>query len=228
MTESSEPVVDAHPAKQPRSRRTLERLLQAAEEVLAREGLEGATVPAIARRARLSVGIVYRRFPDKDALMRAVYERFFARSMAANRDALDPTRWAGVPATRIVRSVVGGMVRGYEQHRTILRALLRYADAHPDPEFRRHAEALRGDAFARVGDLLLARRAEIRHPDPAAAIRFALTVVALALQGLVLPERRWSQPELEQIVGTGEQLGAELDRLVLGYLGLDADPEPVG
>src|SRR5215216_3229660 len=170
VTESPHSIADAHPAKQPRSRRTLERLLQAAEDVLAREGLEGATVPAIARRARLSVGIVYRRFPDKDALMRAVYERFFARSLAGNRDALDPARWAGVPAPRIVRSLVAGMVRGYEEHRTILRALLRYADAHPDPEFRRRAEELRTDAFTRVGDLLLTHRARMRHPDPPAAV----------------------------------------------------------
>ena len=65
----------ARPVKQARSKRTLERLLDAAEEVLSHDGLEGATVPAIARRACLSVGVVYRRFPDKDALLRTVYER---------------------------------------------------------------------------------------------------------------------------------------------------------
>jgi len=43
------------------------------------DGAEAATVPAIAERAGASVGAVYRRFPDKDALLRAVCERFLER-----------------------------------------------------------------------------------------------------------------------------------------------------
>jgi AcrR family transcriptional regulator len=41
--------------------------------VLAKHGLEGATVSRIAAAAGLSPANVYRRFPDKDALMRAVF-----------------------------------------------------------------------------------------------------------------------------------------------------------
>ena len=66
------------PAKQARSRLTVHRLLSAAEALLEHGGLEAATVPAIAETAGVSVGVVYRRFPDKDALLRAVYERFFS------------------------------------------------------------------------------------------------------------------------------------------------------
>jgi len=62
----------------------LERLLTAAERTLETAGLEGATVPAIARRAGMSVGNVYKRFADKDALLRAVYERFFSEALASN------------------------------------------------------------------------------------------------------------------------------------------------
>jgi AcrR family transcriptional regulator len=54
-------------AKQARSRLTLHRLLSAAEALLEHGGLEAATVPAIAETAGVSVGVVYRRFPDKDA-----------------------------------------------------------------------------------------------------------------------------------------------------------------
>ena len=64
----------ATPPKQERSLQTLNRLLDAAENVLEEEGLDAATVPKIARRAGVSVGVVYRRFPNKDALIRGVYE----------------------------------------------------------------------------------------------------------------------------------------------------------
>src|SRR3954468_14366097 len=69
----------ATPPKQQRSLETLNRLLDAAERVLEEEGLDAATVPVIAKRAGVSVGVVYRRFPNKDALIRGVYERFLWR-----------------------------------------------------------------------------------------------------------------------------------------------------
>ena len=59
-------------AKQTRSRESLQRLLKATAEILTEGGLEGATIPCIAARAGLSPGAVYRRFPDKDALLQTV------------------------------------------------------------------------------------------------------------------------------------------------------------
>src|SRR5262245_8495236 len=58
--------------KQSRSRESLQRLVNAATDVLTERGLEGATIPRIAARAGLSAGAVYRRFPDKDALLQTV------------------------------------------------------------------------------------------------------------------------------------------------------------
>jgi AcrR family transcriptional regulator len=85
------------PTEQTRSQETLERLLTAAELVLRDEGPDGATLRAIADRAGVSVGIVYRRFPDKDTVLRAVYMRFFERSAAANATALRDPRLSGIP-----------------------------------------------------------------------------------------------------------------------------------
>ena len=91
----------------------LERLLNAAERMLDFVGLEGATVPAIAAGAGVSVGNVYKRFPDKDALLRAVYERFFTEQLAANQFALDPAKWADTPTIELVATLVAGMVEDY-------------------------------------------------------------------------------------------------------------------
>lgn len=206
-------------AKQERSRRTLDRLLDAAELALAEVGVEGATVPAIAGRAGMSVGVVYRRFRDKDALLRAVYERFFERTLAANAAALDPARWAGAPAERVVTTVVEGMVRGHVEHRGLLRALFTYAQAHADPAFRARVESLNAAAVARVAALLAARAAEIAHPEPQRAIALALAVVASTLY-------RWVQTDggMPGLGADAPELARELARMVVGYLGIRVAP----
>src|SRR5579872_4163640 len=58
--------------QQARSRESLRKLLKAAAEVLGQHGLEGTTIPRIARHAGLTPGAVYRRFPDKEELLETV------------------------------------------------------------------------------------------------------------------------------------------------------------
>ncbi|HET9610957.1 MAG TPA: TetR/AcrR family transcriptional regulator [Acidimicrobiales bacterium] len=60
-----------------------ERLLQAARDVAASEGLEGLTLRAIARRAGVSHGAPLRHFPTLAALLAAVAADGFARLIAA-------------------------------------------------------------------------------------------------------------------------------------------------
>ena len=205
-------------AKQERSRRTLDRLLDAAEQVLAEHGLEGATVPAIARQAGLSVGVVYRRFRDKDALLRAVHDRFFERVAEANRSALDPERWDGVPARTVATAVVRGIVRGHREYRGLLRALLLFAETHPDAAFRRRAAARSAEAFGQLGGLLLARRGELAHADPENAMGFGLLVVASTLRGWLFADA----DTLGSYAGDDAVLARELARLCTRYLGIDA------
>jgi AcrR family transcriptional regulator len=59
-----------------------ERLLQAARDVVAADGLEGLTLRAIARRAGVSHGAPLRHFPTLAALLAAVAADGFARLMA--------------------------------------------------------------------------------------------------------------------------------------------------
>jgi len=164
----------------------------------------------------MSVGNVYKRFPDKDALMRAVYQRFFARSLEQNREVLTSERWASVPIREMLQAIVHGIVDGYREHRALIRALLLYAETHPDPGFRREAETLRRETMARLEQLLVARRSELMHPQPVRAIRLAVGVIALALQSLVLSDRSGAAEMITLSPGTA----AELSAMVAGYLGL--------
>jgi AcrR family transcriptional regulator len=58
--------------------RNRERILAAASEVFARRGLD-ATLDDVAERAGVGVGTVYRRFPNKDALVEALFEKEITR-----------------------------------------------------------------------------------------------------------------------------------------------------
>ena len=204
----------ALPAVQSRSQRTRDRLLDAAESLLKERGADAATVPAIAESAGVAVGSVYRRFPDKDAVLRGVYERFFARSLEGNRAALTAEHWQSMSLPDMVRALIGAMVRGYHLQAPLLAALLDYAEHHPDKAFRRHAEALRRSTFAAVERLLLARRAEIGHQRPEEAINFLLVSIGLVLKGIVLQGKRLG------IVMSIEDVARELETLAFGYLGI--------
>jgi AcrR family transcriptional regulator len=65
------------------------RLLRAAREVVAAEGLEGLTLRAIARRARVSHGAPLRHFPTLASLLAAVAADGFTRLMATIDAAVD-------------------------------------------------------------------------------------------------------------------------------------------
>jgi AcrR family transcriptional regulator len=198
-------------------------LLDAAEALLAAGGPNAATVPAIAGRAGVAVGSVYRRFPDKDAILREVFVRFFERGRDANRAALSPQAWAGQPLAETIARLIRGMVRGYVDHRSFLAALFRYADAHDDVAFRREAEALRSETLALVAAILLARRDEIRHPAPERAIAFSLTTIGMTLKALVLDSEWPSGPV------TPAEVEQELTRMMIGYLlAVRVTTQPIG
>jgi AcrR family transcriptional regulator len=176
------------PAIQDRGHKAVERLLAAAEKILESDGLEAATVPAIAARAGMSVGNVYKRFPDKDSLLRAIYERFFAEALAANEFALDPAKWKDIPTTEVLSTLVTGMIEGYRSRRALVRALLLYAQTHGNAEFRAHAEEMRLETLGLFERLLRDRRGDIGHLHPERAIRFVVTLLAHALENAVMSE----------------------------------------
>lgn len=77
--------------KQERGQQRVERLLDAAAQEFARVGYEAATTNAIARRARTSVGSLYQFFPNKEAILYALTDRYLAKMRALHERVLsDP------------------------------------------------------------------------------------------------------------------------------------------
>src|SRR5436305_2025149 len=79
--------------QQQRSRESLERVLRAAEKLLAKRGYEGFTIAEVSRDADLSVGSVYGRFESKDALIYAIHARMLSRMVEG--DAKHSPDWQG-------------------------------------------------------------------------------------------------------------------------------------
>lgn len=87
--------------------RNRERILAAAAEVFAARGLE-ATLDDIAAHAGLGVATVYRRFPNRDALVDALFEERLAEVAAGAALVLEePDSWV---ALRRLLETVGGVV----------------------------------------------------------------------------------------------------------------------
>src|SRR3954447_18768060 len=62
--------------QQARSRALMQRVLDAAEELLATEGVEALTTTRIAAEANVAVGSLYQYFPDKRTIVDALAARY--------------------------------------------------------------------------------------------------------------------------------------------------------
>lgn len=84
------------------ARRNRDQILVAAREIFAERGAD-VPMEEIARRASVGVGTLYRRFVDRETLIRAVFRDTFQVVVDETRAALaeEPTAWAAL--TRIMR-----------------------------------------------------------------------------------------------------------------------------
>ncbi|MCU1588426.1 MAG: putative transcriptional regulator, TetR family [Frankiales bacterium] len=80
---------------QERSAARVQRMLDAAADLLDSVGYEATTTSAVARKARVSVGSLYQFFPDRRAVLQALALRSFARFSEQLSQALDRTPLAG-------------------------------------------------------------------------------------------------------------------------------------
>ena len=102
------------------------RILAAAEAVFAKKGYEGTRIADIAQTAGCSVGAVYFRFKDKDALFFAIAESF-AEDVRGSMAALT----AGGDPARIVREFVGRTAASFRAHKGMFRAIVERGFDHP-------------------------------------------------------------------------------------------------
>jgi AcrR family transcriptional regulator len=202
------------PPRQARSRATLDRLLDATEALLAEKPWEVVGVADIVQRAESSVGAFYSRFSDKDALLNALHERFVDEAVATYDEMFDPERWQGASVSAIVRAIIAFRVRVYSERVGLLRAFL--VQAVYDKDFRARGRRLRGHLNEGFVRLIIARRREFLHPEPASAAEFVARVIQSVLQQRVLFELEDSTDE----AWSTDRITTELTHTCLAYLGV--------
>jgi AcrR family transcriptional regulator len=201
------------PPRQARSQETLDRILDAAETLVAEKGFEDSPVAEIVQRAGSSVGAFYARFHDKEGLLHALYERFYDEAVATTDATLAPERWEGAGAAELIEAVVPFLVSIFRERRGLMRAFV--VRNHTHPEFQARQQRLSHYVIARLSALLLERREQLSHPDPERAARFGLMLVDSALESMIL----FGEMRSSLLTLSDEDLADELTRSTLAYLG---------
>jgi AcrR family transcriptional regulator len=175
-------------SRQGRGARTQDKLLDAAEAMILSDGVEGASISKIAARAGVSVGALYHHFTDKQALLRALFERAINAYSAASRKAAAPARWSGAG--------VGALVAGYVDFMVAMGAR---KDAGPSiialiladqPQWRGRLTTMQAEGRRHVAGLILQRRDQLNHPDPVAATAFFIDQLAALVAARANPAQR--------------------------------------
>lgn len=200
--------------RQARSERTRRRILDAATALLARGGIDALPVTEIARRAGVSVGGFYARFPGKDGLLHAFDEEIHARVHEALRVTMDEGKLAGEGVSGVVAAYLGMVADFFDENREVLRQVAIQSRSGGDPAFTERVRAFNLAAHGRLHALLLARRGEIAHEDPESAIDLATLSASAALREVLLfGDRKLNRSRLGKA-----RLVAELTRAYCAYL----------
>jgi AcrR family transcriptional regulator len=180
-------------------------VLEAAVQVLEREGVDAATTTRIAEVAGVSIGTLYQYFSHRDAIFDALQDREFKRALDLMQSVLSDGNLAQSPK-ETVKAVVKGLAEMYAScpglHRLLAIEGLRVAKAERVYAFDMRVVAIIRHFLAATGAPI--RR---RNLDAAAFVAFQ-SVRATMLASL-----------LERPAGLGESdLIEELTDLVLRYL----------
>lgn len=205
--------------RQERSRRTLDRILDAAERLLAERSFEEITVAEIVREADSSVGAFYARFSDKESLLPALYDLRYDPDLSDDfaRGLATVTR-EGTTLRRTARETVRQIVRLYSENRWLLRAMALHARRNPGA-IDAGQRARRNALHRSVVEPFLRHRERIAHEDPERAVEVGVFMVAAACRDRILFRE---SPHASSLPVDEEGLEEELVRALFAYLTAEA------
>ena len=202
--------------RQTRGQRRVELLLDAAAQVIAEHGLEGATAEAIAAQARTAKGSFYQFFPNRDAVLAALALRY-ADEMRAIHERAFPKDPHGMPLDRLLDRIVRPLAAFHDRN-PAFRRVFASSEARSD-DTRSAPLRLRSQLFEsfvdRLDVLFAARNPQLPSKDRRRAALVAASV------GQVLMARRARALPAEK-----KALADDLRRILLGYLTPLLDPHP--
>jgi AcrR family transcriptional regulator len=102
-------------------------ILQAAAQILVKEGEAALTTNYIAERAGVSIGTLYQYFPDKQAVCHALVDGQRREAIAMIETWLDQASREQLPGAEVARGVVVRIITGFAGRTSAQRKLARFA-----------------------------------------------------------------------------------------------------
>lgn len=193
-------------ALQSRSRDTEQRILQAALAILGESGAEALTTPKVSAAAGVSVGTIYRRFGNKEELLRSTQQEFLRlfRDRLFTRFASRSPKDAADPARTVIHATKA-MGETFHEFEAPLRQLLLLGLRNPVVYADGQKASIEGgQAF---DELILEHRAKIPHPDPDAAVDFVYRLTYAACSHRLLQGESLESPLRRTWKGMLDELG---------------------
>jgi AcrR family transcriptional regulator len=176
------------PPQQRRSRESMERVLDAGERILAKNGYEGFTMPEVGREAKASMGLVYGRFENKDALVYAIHRRMLDR-MREHTDGRIAIA-AELDLDTAITQAVHRLADEFHRERRLLRPFMYRAAV--DEKIAKAASKASQAAAAAFREIVVSRKDQIAHEDVELAADVAFRVVYDVLARRIMRDIRIS------------------------------------
>lgn len=211
----SRPALAFKPPRQRRSHESLERVLDAAESLIRERGFDNMPIAEVVQRSGTSVGSIYARFNNKLGLLRAVQLRYHARVQNDIFAAFSGDHPEDESLEEAVSRIVTVLSRHVLNEPALFRAFV--LEAVFDPGVRAQGERTNSQRRDKMVEVLLAHRAEIRHPDPDRAARWVYSICMAMLR------ERVTFGEQAELSGgfCDDELVAEMTSMVTSYLTSD-------
>jgi AcrR family transcriptional regulator len=177
-----------------------DRLYQTAIGMISERGYEATTLREIAKDAHVSVGLLYRYFPSKQAVIIALYEEL-SRDFSRQAAAMKPGEWRDRFLFALETSL-----RVLQPHRTTLRALIPILVGDPDDGVFAASTVFSRVRVQQVFEDAITRSADAPRPPLADALGRLLYLVHLAVLLWWLLDKTPKQRATQALLGLTEQL----------------------
>ena len=177
-----------------------QRLYETAIRMITERGYEATTLRGIAKEAHVSVGLLYRYFSSKQAVIIALYDEL-SREFARQAAGMTPGKWRD----RFVFALETSL-RVLQPHRTALRALIPVLVGDPDDGVFAEGTAFSRLRVQQVFEDAVAGSADVRKAPLAAALGRLLYLVHLAVLLWWLLDRTRKQRATDALVGLTKRL----------------------
>src|SRR5262245_3927226 len=188
------------PGQSPQGAAARERLYETAIQLISERGYEATTLRDIAQAAGVSVGLLYRYFPSKQAVIVALYDELSA-DFAQQAAALKPGKWRD----RFVFALETSL-RALQPHRTALRALIPVLVGEPEDGVFTARTAFSRERVQRVFEDAITGSTDAPKPPLAEALGRLLYLVHLAVLLWWLLDKTPKQRTTAALVGLTEHM----------------------